>query len=90
MVWVQKKIAGNFCILSSETTGQTITLKIEEVPAAAASPAAVKGEWKVRGTNGQCGPSWAIRGPDITPRLSCVLQCPMGDRHIHGDDVTKV
>ncbi|XP_059197442.1 OCIA domain-containing protein 2 [Centropristis striata] len=49
--------------MSSETTGQTITVKTGEAEAAAAAgPAAVKGEWK----------------------------CPMGDRHIHREDVKNV
>ncbi|XP_018525337.1 OCIA domain-containing protein 2 [Lates calcarifer] len=32
--------------MSSETSGQTITVKTEEAAAAATNPAAVKGEWK--------------------------------------------
>ncbi|XP_060885125.1 OCIA domain-containing protein 2 [Labrus mixtus] len=46
--------------MSSETTGETVTLKTEE-GAAAAGDAAGKRDWK----------------------------CPMGDRHIHRDDVRK-
>lgn len=58
------------CIMTSETTGQTITVKTGEAAAAFTGPdtgadtgpAAGKGEWK----------------------------CPMGDRHVHRDDVRKV
>ncbi|XP_030288170.1 OCIA domain-containing protein 2 [Sparus aurata] len=47
--------------MSSEATGETITVKTEEAGAAAPGPAPGRGEWK----------------------------CPMGDRHVHRDDVRK-
>lgn len=43
-----KKIAGNPCIMNSETTGQTITVKMEEAAATAATGSvAVKEDWRV-------------------------------------------
>lgn len=37
--------------MSSEATGETITVKTEEAGAAAPGPAPGRGEWKVRGRN---------------------------------------
>lgn len=46
--------------MSSETTGQTVTVKTGEA-VAATGPAAVKGEWKVRGNKDLSWMMWAMR-----------------------------
>lgn len=58
--------------MTSETTGQTITVKTEEAAAAATGPAAVKGEWKVRGNKWSVLDDVCHHGPYVMSNLSCV------------------